>query len=161
MKQFAYWVVLLITPPLNVNQNSVTIVNEQFASKPFGFELTPETISKMYAGKIMLEKRPMNNEFSEKMDTLLIFKFLRSKVSFYKLPDRILFLKATIIDNGIRIANDIQIGQTKMDFLKLFSSEKLKDHNSFRVTDKLGYSDHLFYFENDRLKKVVLHVPIN
>jgi hypothetical protein len=154
------FLVLFLTNIADVmGQETLSIVDDQFAEHPFEIELSPSAIHKVLSGKMTREKKVEPNKHTADMDTLLVFKSLNDEFTFIKTQDKVWFVEAVITGRGIQLAKGIKIGLSKTNFIKIFSAdEKFNDTNPIIVTNTMGYGFyHSFYFEKGKLSKIVLN----
>lgn len=153
-------IILLYTKAAFGLQDTLTIVHNKFAHRPFGSELTIKDIQNRWNGKFTLKKEAIKNTHSNEIDTLLIFKYKSSQIVFYKSKYKTLLQEAIITDPKIKLSKQIFIGTTKKSFIEFFNKEvATADH--IIVTNETEYAYHQFIFKDGTLKKIILQMGVD
>ena len=116
-------------------QIDFTLVDNEFARSPFGFEGTAySTLKGLKPNKI--ESEAIVNEYVDnQIDTLYTFFFNNNKIRIYKLPDRQYIVSAIIRDSIISLKDNINVGMSKKSFINKFKRlvEAKPSDNTFRI----------------------------
>ena len=112
-----------------------TLVDNEFASSPFGFEGTAySTLKRLKPNEIQV-KAIVNDYVENQIDTLYTFYFDKSNVKVYKLPDRQYIVSSIIRDSIISLKDNITVGMSKKSFISKFKGlgEAKRSDNTFRI----------------------------
>lgn len=146
---------------MSYQDKQFTIINDEFANRPFGAVLLPSNIISFIKTQFKIERRKVINEHSGKIDSLLIYKSGKSKFCFYKNEKQVFFQNAIILDSKIKLSKGIEIGQSLDSFKLVFKIKKSVVSDMFIITDSESYTQHKFYFKQGKLEKIELNERVD
>lgn len=142
-------------------QESASIINEEFANRPFGKSLSVKNIKEVMHGSISSKKYPVENKATGGIDTLLIFSSNESEITFYKSSENVFFYRATICGRGLHLAKGVQVGMSKDSFIKALDMNSSFKGDIIIVKNSTEYANHKFHFKNNNLFKIELDAGLD
>ncbi|WP_166924341.1 hypothetical protein [Flavobacterium poyangense] len=136
-------------------ENNINIAEEQYIQDD---SLTAKFFSELNTFKtdsrFIIEKDPVNNRHVDNVvDTILISKFDKTKISSYKAISEEFIFEANIKNDEFQFSKNIKIGIKKKDFE---NSLKIKiNSNLLKIGNLEQTSVFVFNFKNDILKEIL------
>jgi len=157
MKKYLVIIFLIIGISCSTNKSLnvySSISQEQFLEMPFGFKESILNFEGSSNPKFSIQKvLRRNKHYPEKTDTIYKFTYKKSEIFFYKTHmNQEFLLTGKVLNKGIVLKNEIQIGISKSEFESRFS-EKLKWQND-SITMTGEATKYTFIFESDKLAKI-------
>ena len=128
---------------------------EQLVLNPFGFQPTIRNFKKNlpsgFKSKVFTTK---NRHYPSVTDS--IFKFIHgnSELVIYKAYGREIFIGGNIYDRHIVLKNGIQVGMSRVLFLKYFTDLKQANQDTVLLFSKKAINKFNFIFKKDKLKAI-------
>ncbi len=128
-------------------------VSENFASDALNNYTVP-MISNEYLGILSLSKEPVINKHdSTIVDTIYTFSNPGNKIQFYRTSENDFITTFDITDSIFRLTGNVKPGMTKDIFLLKFKiTESTTD--KVQISNSEGSMRFMFYFENNKLKRI-------
>ncbi|MEQ1588065.1 MAG: hypothetical protein ABL895_19445 [Cyclobacteriaceae bacterium] len=155
--RFFIFIYLISLVAFGQDERSITLVNSKFSVKPFGEKITPLNLNKLVIGKMTTEIRIIQNRNSQNKDTLLIYNTTGVEFAFLKSKGETFFYGSTIEIPDVKLAMGIRVGLSKNEFLKIFNINNAESQvDKVVITDESEFCYNYFYFEKEKLTKIIL-----
>ncbi len=127
--------------------------SENFASDALN-NYTVSIISNEYLGILSLSKEPVINKHdSSIIDTIYTFSNPKNKIQFYRTKENDFIITFDVTDSTFKLTANIKPGMTKDVFLRKFQITELIN-DKIQIANSEGSMRFMFYFENNRLKRI-------
>jgi hypothetical protein len=153
----------------------------EFDADPFGYEISAISLSVKLGSKFKVIKEIVANTHNHSLkDTIFHLCYQTTKIKVYKSQYNEFIFSAQIMDNQVKMRNDINIGMSKEEFWQKFDDlEKYKlqqgeiqiigddDNSSYildlapniiKISNMMSTVDYSFAFVDNRLAQVNMNV---
>lgn len=143
-------VFVLIGQHLFAQNNQETIVDEQFAMKPFQFDVTEKNLVSKFKCLPKRKNEPIERGSDIPGDSIVTLSFGKDSFYFLKNKKSNKFYGAEIATSNTKLSQGLYVGMSKSNFLKTFHKAGSKS-NIIMITDINEVCYHYFYFKNSKL----------
>lgn len=155
MKIF-FTVSLILLGLVSLAQNPTRLVNDHFAVRPFGFELTESNLKRIGDFR-QVQKRPVaNTHHAGVIDTIVTYKLQNDEIVFLRTSKKSFFTEAIITSNKTILTDGIHVGLSADSVCMKLGLKAKSTISQIIVNDETEYSLHTLVFSQGRLLKVYL-----
>jgi esterase/lipase len=138
--------------------NEYEFVDNDFAERPFGMNLTRKNINQIYSNRLVAKEKFKENKTYQRIDTIYSFGYERDSIDFLKTNETEFLYGAVIKNHSTKLNKGIRVGMEKSKFIKIFNIPKeFQSLNEFRITTFTGYCQNIFQFKSNRLQVIYLN----
>lgn len=132
-------------------------INQLFVDTIFDYNITRKSLIDAFGSELVFTYQPIENNHQENvMDTVCEITTRtepRNTYEIYILADKEIFYGATFQSKGFSLNENLFIGMNKSEFKKILKIDTYAD--CINITSNTQLNSWIFYFENDKLVKIV------
>lgn len=132
-------------------------VNQRFVDTIFDYSITRKSLLDAFGSELVFIYQPkVNNHMENTIDTFCEITTItepRNTYEMYILSNKEMFYGATFQSKGFSLKENLFNGMNKSDFKKILNIDTYAD--CIKITSETQLNSWIFYFENDKLVKIV------